>query len=182
MAYDKRIAVFNGCLLALAAGRCSGQSIVNIGVVPGATQSWAGAVSADGSVVAVGVQGTESYSYHAYTWTAAGGFEDFGAPNASFLGGMSGDGLTVVGLDYSARRRSHALPLERESRFRAPAVRATGGLRDEREWLHCHWTGDIQPRSDLVLIGWVARPWMLTRNGRFKSTGRKRRRNDSRRV
>jgi probable HAF family extracellular repeat protein len=73
------------------------QSITWLGTLGGG-ESWAYAVSADGSVV-VGVSEIAPYQYRAFRWTASGGMQALGTLGgyASLADSVSADGSVVVG-------------------------------------------------------------------------------------
>ncbi len=76
----------------------AGASFTRLGFLPGATESRAEAVSADGSAVA-GQAGID-FLQEAFHWTAATGLVDLGRLKLRVSGysrGISGDGLVVVG-------------------------------------------------------------------------------------
>ena len=95
MECKSRAVALIGCVIVVGTGACFGQSIVNIGIAPGATQSRAAAVNGDGSVVAVQATAPGQLS-RAHLWTQRGGFEDVGLPVGVLVSGMSGDGSKVV--------------------------------------------------------------------------------------
>jgi probable HAF family extracellular repeat protein len=94
-------------LAVCASGSVSmGQSITDLGLLPGTPGSHAMGVSADGSVV-VGYGGPAVIdgSGHAFRWTQSGGMQALGAlpgDSNSTAMGVSGDGLTVVGFSGPA--------------------------------------------------------------------------------
>ncbi len=87
-----------GLCITMAAGSVRGQTITPIGHLPGGAQSWAFALSSDGSTAA-GVSDSSNGS-RAIRWSAAGGLQDLGTMSGGTVStgqGVSGNGLVVVG-------------------------------------------------------------------------------------
>jgi len=92
------LAVILAAVLAAGPSHGAGASFTRLGFLPGATESRAEAVSADGSAVA-GRAGID-FLQEAFHWTAATGLVDLGRLPVRGSGdprGISGDGLVVVG-------------------------------------------------------------------------------------
>lgn len=92
------IAAILATVLAARPSHGAGASFTRLGFLPGATESRAEAVSADGSAVA-GRTGIGSLQ-EAFRWTAATGLVDLGrlpVRGSGDPGGISGDGFVVVG-------------------------------------------------------------------------------------
>jgi probable HAF family extracellular repeat protein len=75
------------------------QTLTWLGVLPGGQSSWAGDVSADGTVVV----GQSQAPYHAFRWTPTNGVQDLGTlgGNWSEARSVSADGAIIAGMSYT---------------------------------------------------------------------------------
>ena len=91
-------ALLSACVMSLIATAGWSQSLAWLGVLPNGYDSYAYAVSADGTVV-VGEVFTVGAKWRAFRWTASGGMQGLGTlgGSGSWANGVSADGSVVVG-------------------------------------------------------------------------------------
>ncbi len=167
----KRAYALLGAMVLSVVATASGwsQSLTWLGTLPGYYASFAGGVSADGTVV-VGSCAYwypnkyeyYEYDYRAFRWTQATGMQDLGTLGGAESGanGVSADGSVVVGWAHNA-----------SDQYRAFRWTAAGGMQDLGTLGGWHSAASGVSADGAVVVGWATNARIQYRAFRWTPAG-----------